>query len=291
MNEAVVEHDPAMAEGPSAGALLRQARESAGVHLAALAISLKVPPRQLEALEADRLELLPDNVFARALAATVCRNLKIDPQLVLSRLPQAAPALQSRFREPINEPFRVPGEGRGAPWRQWLRKPPVLVALALLVGAFVLIVAPALKPQEPASPATTDAVTPAIVPSVPDTSVAPAPGAGLSSDAVAPVASVQPGAVDATVAAPPATPQTATAVPAIMQIQTRAQAWVQVSDARGAMLVRRNLEAGETVGIPSAPTPLAVTIGSAAAATVAVRGKPFELAAYTRDNVARFEVK
>ena len=58
-------------------ALLRQAREQAGVHVAALAVALKVPVRQLEALEQGRFDLLPDHTFARALAASVCRALVV----------------------------------------------------------------------------------------------------------------------------------------------------------------------------------------------------------------------
>ena len=37
--------------------------------------------------------------------------------------------------------------------------------------------------------------------------------------------------------------------------------------------------------------PLAVTVGDVKATTVAVRGKAFDLAPVSRDNVARFEVK
>ena len=48
------------ANQPCAGALLRQAREASGLHIAALAVLLKVPVKKLEALESDRLDLLPD---------------------------------------------------------------------------------------------------------------------------------------------------------------------------------------------------------------------------------------
>ena len=68
-------------------------------------MSLKVPVRKLEALEDDRYDLLPDAVFVRALASSVCRTLKIDPQPVLDRLPQtAAPRLiadQRRHQRPV----------------------------------------------------------------------------------------------------------------------------------------------------------------------------------------------
>lgn len=52
----------------SAGALLRQYREAKGLHISILAAALKVPSSKLVALEANRLEELPDLVFARALA-------------------------------------------------------------------------------------------------------------------------------------------------------------------------------------------------------------------------------
>ena len=62
----------------SAGDMLREAREAHGLHIDMVAAALKVSPRKLAALEADDIEALPDAVFARALAASVCRALRID---------------------------------------------------------------------------------------------------------------------------------------------------------------------------------------------------------------------
>ena len=67
--------------------MLRAAREKRGLHIAALAASIKVSPRKLEALETDRYDELPDLTFTRALAQTVCRALKIDAEPVLAKLP------------------------------------------------------------------------------------------------------------------------------------------------------------------------------------------------------------
>jgi transcriptional regulator with XRE-family HTH domain len=72
----------------SAGAMLRKAREAKGLHIAALAVTLKVPVKKIEALEADRFSELPDLVFARALASSICRTLRIAPGPVLDRLPE-----------------------------------------------------------------------------------------------------------------------------------------------------------------------------------------------------------
>ena len=73
----------------SAGALLKTAREAQGLHIDALAVTLKVPVLKLEALEADRHEVLSDLVFTRALAASVCRVLKVDPAPIMAALPHS----------------------------------------------------------------------------------------------------------------------------------------------------------------------------------------------------------
>jgi cytoskeleton protein RodZ len=53
----------------TAGMMLRGAREAAGLHVAALAVSMKIPVKKLEALEADRLDLLHDGTDPRQIAA------------------------------------------------------------------------------------------------------------------------------------------------------------------------------------------------------------------------------
>jgi len=78
----------------SPGGIMRSAREKAGVHLAVLSVNLKVSIKQLEALEADQFQHLPEPVFARGLAAKVCRFLKIDSEPVLALMPQMTNGLK-----------------------------------------------------------------------------------------------------------------------------------------------------------------------------------------------------
>ena len=78
----------------SPGAMIKAAREQQGLHLAILSVNLKVSVKQLEALEADRFDQLMEPVFARALAAKVCRILKLDPSQVLSLMPAATNGLK-----------------------------------------------------------------------------------------------------------------------------------------------------------------------------------------------------
>ena len=76
---------PLMPQSP--GALMKAGRERAGIHLAVLSANLKVPVKQLTALEADDFDQLASPVFARALAAKFCRLVKIDPEPVLALMP------------------------------------------------------------------------------------------------------------------------------------------------------------------------------------------------------------
>jgi cytoskeleton protein RodZ len=111
-----------------------------------------------------------------------------------------------------------------------------------------------------------------------------------------PLAAAAPAA--AAVAAPeavpaaPASSEAAAGVPAdsIVVFRTKGPSWVQVTDAGGTTVLRRLMAPGESAGAVG-KLPLSVTVGSVQQTEVQVRGKPFDLAAVSRDNVARFEVK
>lgn len=148
-----------VAEAASAGALLRRAREAAGLELGSLSATIKVAQRKLEALEADRYDQLPDAVFTRALALTVCRALKIDAAPVLALLPAAKEAQGlEHVTQGLNQPFDERG---GAVVRMlsggWggLLRPGVLAPLCLAGGALALYLwphRPQLSIEAPATP-------------------------------------------------------------------------------------------------------------------------------------------
>lgn len=277
--------------GPSAGAMLRAAREQRGLHIAALAASIKVPQRKLEALEADRYEELPDLTFTRALAQAVCRALKIDAQPVLARLPQSGdmPGL-ARVGGDINAPFHETG-GRddGSDW-SWVRKPVVWGTLLVLAAALALALLPEswrsklMGRVRPATAVAAPAASPAAgvaVTEVPLSVVATPASAAKGPETV----SAAPAAVSATSAAAigPGSPAD------ILKVRVTAETWVEVQDARGQTLVSRHLAAGETVGVDGA-LPLRLTIGNASATQVTFRGQPVDLSANILGNVARIQL-
>src|SRR6185369_305108 len=179
----------AVADGASAGTLLRQAREAAGLHVATLAANLKVPVRKLEALEEDRYDELPDAVFVRALASSVCRTLKIDPAPVLQRLPQTPQPRLAESRQAINAPFRSPKDGPPPGLLNQVSRPVLLTVVALLLGALVLIFLPlaqrgleTVAQANRSEPATTDArpEQPTTAPAAAASSIAGLPAAPAS---------------------------------------------------------------------------------------------------------------
>lgn len=293
-------------EPVTAGTLLRRARDAAGLHVAALAVSLKVPVRKLEALESDRYDLLPDAVFVRALAASVCRTLKIDPQPVLDRLPQTAAPRLIRDSDGINAPFRAPRDGSTPGWLEQLSKPVILSVFGLLLGALVLILLPRMQQEEGAAPEARIEETRSPLPEsaglpAPEGAATPAPIASTAPPrpAVTPASLPVAGAA-ASVSAPavvsvptaPAAETAPTTVPAggIVSFRTKASSWVEVTDAKGVVVLRKLMAAGES-GAASGAFPLQVTVGRVDVTEMQVRGKPFDLRPVSKDNVARFEVK
>ena len=79
-------------------------------------------------------------------------------------------------------------------------------------------------------------------------------------------------------------------VSGLLQLRTTAQSWVEVLDARGQMLLSRVIQPGETVGLDG-PLPLRVKIGNSAGTQLMFRGELVELTPFSRENVAKLELK
>lgn len=211
--------DVAVASVPplSAGALLRQAREAAGMHVAALAVALKVPVSKLEALESDRYDQLPDAVFVRALASSVCRTLRIDAAPVLERLPQTQAPRLSPDDAGINAPFRAQNERRSRLVSEHRFSPTLLAVPLLCIGALAIYLWPRFSPSVPESP--TPLTSPgAVVQAAPEPEPAPPPAEAQAPEApaaaTAAASASAPAAPSTSVAAAAAAPAAAPAAPA-----------------------------------------------------------------------------
>lgn len=279
----------------TAGDMLREAREAHGLHIDMVAAALKVSPQKLAALEADDIASLPDAVFARALAASVCRALRIDPAPVLAKLPGALrPGLADADRT-ISRSLKsaAPRSGSGSnglPSRALL-----IVVVLLLLGAAVLFWLPQSAFDQVG----------AAFSRLGSHSDSAAPSSAASADALAPAgmaveASTAPNALPPVLRPPaetaPVEAQAVAEAPAVVGndlivFVAREESWITVTEAGGKQLLRRTVKAGETVGLTGA-LPLSVVIGRASAVDVRVRGKAYDLTPLARSGgVARFEVK
>lgn len=317
---------PGQGMSVTAGALLRDAREAAGLHIAALAVALKVPVAKLEALEADNFSALPDMVFVRALASSVCRTLKIDPQAVLALLPQGEGPRLSAGDVGLNAPVKgFAGRSSAAPFKGAGSRSFVWAVGLLLIGAALMMFLPRgldadlsalLKQPETTTkiPMPTGNVAQEISVAVgaeqrvPSAAPAPAP-APAAAPAPAPAAaagvgvelpageSIKPAGIashpivlPSVEASAPSSAPAADAPSGVLAFKARSESWIQVRDAAGALVLQRNLAPNELVSV-SGVLPLAVVIGRADATEVFVRGKPYDIGPVSRENVARFEVK
>jgi cytoskeleton protein RodZ len=297
---------------PAAGVLLRQAREAAGLHIAALAVSLKVPVKKLEALENDRIDLLPDAVFARALAASVCRTLKIDATAILAGLPQAAQPKLNDATSGINAKFRTSPESTNKTIWEYLSTLPVIaiLALALVLGTLAMV----FFPHSDSSSISAGAENLSSTPSEVVSSIAKTPGnpsqienriaEAKAEQATTPTLGVtavnldnKPDPIGSLSAqAQPSQPAQAEQAPkgevgsGMLTLKARGASWVEVMDAGDVVQLRKTMTSGENVIVSGAP-PLRVVLGRANLIDVLVRAKSFDVSSFSKDNVARFEVK
>jgi cytoskeleton protein RodZ len=81
-----------MSAKPTLGAYLRRGREQSGFSLEAVSAGSRIVPRFVEALEADRQDLLPAPVYVRGFVRAYCAQIGADPEEALRLYDeQAAP--------------------------------------------------------------------------------------------------------------------------------------------------------------------------------------------------------
>lgn len=299
------------AAGASAGAWLKAVRQQRGLHIAALAVMLKVPQAKLEAIEADRWDELPDATFARALAKAMCRALKQDPAPVLALLPRLSER-ELDVSPGLNQPFRersAPSDGAAL---ALLGRPVVWGSLLLLAAAAAVYFVPTgwLPGLDRAAAPTPVSALPAMAASAPGAAERAAAAAEIASQSAAsshdasatvPAQSLAsepaPRVVEVPVASaplqvrevPPPAAAAAASGPAV-KVSAHADTWVEVVDGQGQLQFSRVIPAGQSREI-SGVLPLKVRVGNVTGARVEWRGAPVELASRAKDNIARVELK
>jgi len=280
------------------------------------AYSLKLNPRQIEAIESGRFDLLPGSAFTRGFLRNYARLLKIDPAPLLAVLEPLPSEATVELAPASNAHGDMPEVGRGRFRRSVL--PGVLAALALLgivvVGWYYdtqknkpqeeLVASLPQSAQPPAFGPGAQEVTPAVPPAAEVVStpaavpVSPtAPAASLAEPlpvsapvvpAAAPVkeASVVPAAVNAT----PAAVDVPKSGSDRLVFDFAQDSWVEVKDAAGKIVFSRLGKAGTREQVDVKP-PFSAVIGNARGVKLERNGAPVDLGLTAKATVARLKIE
>jgi len=270
------------AKALSVGQQLQRARMDAGMSLESLSARLKVSVLRLQAFENDQFEEGPNLHIGRAMVASVARFLGLDAQAVLAQLPKPKAPSDATYEAAVGlgreTRLTMRGNDRSPIFPVWW------IAFALLMLAGMVYFYPQIAQLNHRAP----------VAAPPELAVSGAPAIQAGQDdaaqtAPAPLPAAPMPEVLAMPAAPDRSASAMKAVQSVLLFKARGSTWIEVTDAKGTVLLRRTLAAAEAAEV-GGDLPLSVVIGRADHTEVVVRGAPFILGPHTQDNVARFKV-
>lgn len=285
--------DAGNAPGPSAGAMLRAAREAAGLSVDAVAQQLKLAPRQVLALEDGDFAKLPGRTFVRGFLRNYARLVNVNAEAVLAALASSAAPVSPALHATAPTIGELPASDQSRPaWARWLI-PITLVAIIATAAIYEFTrggsesrrsIQPPPAANEPEPPAAPKAASEAETTLANPLAAPASPAATPASTAAAPV---NPAAAPVSSAAAPASQAAVPAggeVPLVLTF--RDSSWTEVRDATGRVLLSQMIPGGQSRTLAGVP-PIELVIGNAGEASLSYRGKAIDLVPYTRQNVAR----
>lgn len=299
------------------GTALREARERQGVSVFEVAASLKLNPRQIQALEAGQFDALPGMAFVRGFLRNYARYLKLDPAPLLATLEAAVDESAVRLAPPSNASGDMPRRGKGRVRRSLL---PGVAAASLLFAVVLagwyydsqrvrpvdalLASLPAKSESASASAPVSEAV-PVTPPGADVQSAAPVPTSETKPEprpAEAPAAEAKPAPadskpaeakpIDAPKAPAPAgadAPRPAGGVDKL-GFHFEQESWVEVKDAQGKILLSQLVPAGSSKEVEG-QAPLTLVVGNAQSVKLTRNGKPVDLQVAAKSSVARLTLE
>lgn len=271
----------------SVGKTLREARLAQGLSIADVASSIKFAPRQVEALEADDFNHLPELTFVRGFVRSYARLLHLDETLLLNELPMAHQKLSSVRVDLADVPFSTAQSARRVNL-VWLSAAlGVAAVLGLGVWLFEDKPAPKMEPTaqvvpmqiEPAASAVVESSgatpLPAMVQPVPKPAVTPAAPnvAAMPKPAAQPAPSV-------------ASPNAAKLTQGPIHLVFEGESWVDIKDKFGKTLLKQVNPPKSEQWVDGRP-PFSLVIGNSSNVRLYYEGEEVELGEFTNVEVAR----
>lgn len=242
------------------GEQLKQAREAAGLSIETVSNRSRMPVRVIQAIEAENWDLLGAAVFIRGQLRSYARLLDID--------------LESRLQQEQVSPASLPplvAQSYTPPWRRMAEQ---AGRRAVYIALTVVIVAPVIfASRSHLGGGHTSAVKSLdnfAIPAAQTAAIDTVSGAVQRTPVIASMASITP----------------ASPAPAL-ELVLSGDSWVQVFATDGSTLEKGLLAGGERRSYQAGQVGR-VVLGNMSAAQVLQAGKPVDLSAFSRANVARF---
>lgn len=308
MNEQVIDQESMSDETPvvvmekPVGEQLRLAREARGLQIGDISQTLKLGPRQVEALEGGDWSVLPGHTFIRGFVRNYARLMQLDPTPMMVQLDRILEKPVSNLGMQNTGPAPMPdsgGSGASRRDRQFVLLGVGLVVLAALAYTLMPADLSALRTTVQSlldSFARKEVAEQAAVPAAPSSQPAQAnepvfpPGATqqqvmypqVLAPAETPAAQAPQGAASPESAQAPAA---ANAAPQLRFLFDK-ESWIEVRDRDNKVVFSQRIAAGAEQ-VVSGQGPLSLTVGYAPGVRLFWRGQPVDLVPHTKGDVAR----
>jgi cytoskeleton protein RodZ len=307
----------------SPGAQLSARREALNLSIEQVASQLNLAPRQIRAIESDNYAALPGMASTRGFIRSYAKLLNVEATPLLEVVAKEATAAEDAVplrRELPNVRFpetRLSARGHG----RLLSRPVVILLLLLSIAAGLFLVKQsAMQSLLPASFhfGTDNRLNPLASPAPAGADIKDSAPVAVQSDNTTNETAVVSGAVQNDVrkghdivtnevaaanavpaASPTSVPTSVAATPTgmsggdtkdLLTLKLREDSWVEIKRPDNSTLVAALLKAGTTESFKISG-PVSVIVGNAAGVDATLRGKPIELKANAKTNVARLTLK
>ena len=268
------------------GEVLARARAALGLTIGDVALQLKFAPRQIEALEQERFELLPPGTFSRGMVRAYARLLKLDAEPLVQRI-------AGRVAVPDNA-HAVAAARRPIPITDSARRSNLVYA-GLSLAVLGVIAAVLFEWQrERASAARLDfvrrgAARPAQAPPRRRRAAAAEQQRCVAEHGrVRPTRRRSPSAAPVQAAVPEPRPPADGKRRISMKFER--ESWVEIKDRGGKTLISQLNPAGSEQAVEGRP-PFEVIIGNAQHVRLSYDDRPIDLAPHVKVEVARFTLE
>lgn len=302
--------EPMIHEAPvhlsGCGGALKAAREARGYSIAEVCKHLRLSPNQIQAMEKDDFEKLPQKTIVRGFIRNYAKLLKIEAEPILA----AYQAMMPESRNPStltvksNADHSVIQAG-STPKRSIRMFNPLVILLVLSLLTYFYVVH--IKPQSLTTATQTLEASPednqetsipvAIEPSNPSETPAETPEANLN---VKPEETPPPEPVIAQAAATAAATQSESNNSTVNTAQSENKvllvfrvtedSWVRIEDAQGKKVFSQIITPGNEQSM-TLEKPLNITVGNASVTKLSIDNQPFDLSQATKGRVARVQLK